>query len=334
MIQIISPVKLTTGGTELLHQLNFELEKLGADVCMAYYDKQSKMFVEVEINPNFEKYSSLRKKSVNLKDSKDSVIVVAETMLKHVKNIKNAKIYVWWLSVDNYKVNLNIEYLKDYGYNSFIYEIKKALTIVPLSKLRSYKHLVQSKYAHDYLMKNKISSEYLTDYINTQFTDSKSIHSKSNIICYNPVKGKNVTKKIIDYFSTKENSAEFVPIKNMTPQQVAETLQSAKIYIDFGWHPGKDRIPREARLQNCVIITGRRGSANNDVDIKIPQKFKFNEKDNRFLEDIYDVIMDVFKDFDKNIELQAEYKAAINDEKKIFENEVIRFYGEVNKKSI
>ncbi|KAA0126159.1 hypothetical protein FY557_18790 [Chryseobacterium sp. SN22] len=331
MIQIISPSKLTTGGTELLHQLNYELEKLGADVGMAYYDKEHKSFVEMEINPNFKKYSTKKNESVKLNDSTDNVIVVAETMLKHISAIKNAKVYVWWLSVDNYKVNLNLDYLKDYGFKSFIYEIKKALTITPISKLKGYKHLVQSKYAKDFLSSYSVQSEYLSDYINTGFLDVGPEINKSDIICYNPAKGKNVTKRIIDFYKNKNSAIRFIPIVNMNQKQVAETLRSAKIYIDFGWHPGKDRIPREARLQNCIIITGKRGSARNEEDIRIPQKYKFDEKSPDFLKNIDLIITDVVNNFDENLNSQNYYKEIINKERSLFEKEVARFYEEVIK---
>ena len=35
-----------------------------------------------------------------------------------------------------------------------------------------------------------------------------------------------------------------------------------QVYIDFGHHPGQDRLPREAVQCGCVVITGTRGSGN------------------------------------------------------------------------
>jgi hypothetical protein len=49
------------------------------------------------------------------------------------------------------------------------------------------------------------------------------------------------------------------------------------VYIDFGNHPGRDRIPREAAAMGCVVITNRRGSAENDVDIPIPNFLKIDD---------------------------------------------------------
>ena len=47
----------------------------------------------------------------------------------------------------------------------------------------------------------------------------------------------------------------------MTPEQVVDLMSESKVYIDFGNHPGKDRIPREAVINGCCVITGVRGSA-------------------------------------------------------------------------
>lgn len=46
-------------------------------------------------------------------------------------------------------------------------------------------------------------------------------------------------------------------------------------YIDFGPHPGMDRLPREAALAGCVVITNREGAANFDDDVPLPSEFKF-----------------------------------------------------------
>ena len=48
----------------------------------------------------------------------------------------------------------------------------------------------------------------------------------------------------------------------MTSKEVQELLSKCKVYIDFGHFPGKDRVPREAAMCNCCIITGKYGASN------------------------------------------------------------------------
>jgi hypothetical protein len=61
----------------------------------------------------------------------------------------------------------------------------------------------------------------------------------------------------------------------MTIDEVKELLSVAKIYIDFGCHPGKDRIPREAAMLGCCVVTGLEGSARFNEDLPIPIEYKF-----------------------------------------------------------
>ena len=54
---------------------------------------------------------------------------------------------------------------------------------------------------------------------------------------------------------------EFKPIRGMTRQQVIDAMRHAKLYLDFGEFPGRERMPREAALCGCCIITSKIGSA-------------------------------------------------------------------------
>jgi hypothetical protein len=38
-----------------------------------------------------------------------------------------------------------------------------------------------------------------------------------------------------------------------------------------------DRLPREAALAGCVVITNREGAAANDEDVPLPTRFKFHD---------------------------------------------------------
>ena len=43
--------------------------------------------------------------------------------------------------------------------------------------------------------------------------------------------------------------------------QIIQILSRSKIYIDFGFHPGVDHLPREAAILKNCIITNKEGSA-------------------------------------------------------------------------
>ena len=54
---------------------------------------------------------------------------------------------------------------------------------------------------------------------------------------------------------------DFVPIRDMNKAQVRDALFGARLYIDFGHHPGKDRVPREAAVAGAVVLLREAGAA-------------------------------------------------------------------------
>ena len=85
-------------------------------------------------------------------------------------------------------------------------------------------------------------------------------------------------------------------------------------------------MPREAVMADCCIITGRRGSANNGVDVPIPQKYKFDDSklvDNSMFREI---VSDIFSDYHKNVLNFIKYKDIIKNEQIIFKNQVSKIF--------
>jgi hypothetical protein len=113
-------------------------------------------------------------------------------------------------------------------------------------------HLYQSEYAKQHLIANGATHIYeMTEYISNPPVPDESIERSIDVL-FNPLKGVHYTDEI-----RKRSDAvmQFRPIGEgpgghirISPEQVRELLQRAKIYIDFGPHPGMDRLPREAAL--------------------------------------------------------------------------------------
>lgn len=189
-------------------------------------------------------------------------------------------------------------------------------------------HFVQSEYARQFVKLNGIAADkvhMVEDYLNQTFLTRAAqvdLSKKENIVAYNPKKGFEVVK----LFIADAPDIDWRPIENMTPAQVQELLASAKVYIDFGNHPGKDRIPREAAVSGCVVLVGKRGAAINDIDINIPAEFKFDMAGST-PRDVIDKIRAVFEDFPVAHEKQADYRARIHDDKNRFVNEVVEAFG-------
>ena len=175
-------------------------------------------------------------------------------------------------------------------------------------------HLVQSFYAKQHLKNKGINKLFfLSDYINKNFFKRNPDNlKKENIVLYNPKKGLNFTSKLIK----KTNDIKFIPIENMSRNEVISLMKKAKVYIDFGFHPGKDRLPREAAICNCCIIVGKKGSAKFQEDVPIPEEFKFERKVSN-IPNILNKIKECLYNYETNVEKFRDYRSYI---KKEYEN--------------
>ncbi len=299
-IYITAPAGFATGGCEALHLLCHHLRNELKAQCFMFY------IPEDHPSPNPPQYSHYETPFVRrIEDESKNILIVPE-IISHVRLLsryKNIRKGMWWLSVDNFflskifssKFKLfiprftnfilkkilkkNTINTQDIAYRKFMtrelmdrmFEEEKSLI-----NLADY-HLAQSFYAVDFLKGKGVKNVlYLSEYLNPNFLKiNTDLNLKEDFVVFNPLKGLNFTKKII---KASKGRIKFVPIINMTREQVIQTLQKAKIYIDFGNHPGKDRLPREAAILGCCVITGKKGSAAYYEDVPIPEKYKFDDR--------------------------------------------------------
>lgn len=322
IIYVACPSNVATGGPELLHQLVYKLNRLGMKALMYYYDFcgiGSPVHKEYEIYNN--KYTTM------IKDSFENILVVPEIATHLLYRYNKIQKIIWWLSVDNYYIATNdvCFFMKNFN---FIVAAKTFLNNLSIpSKEKFYKfddsqvvHFVQSEYAKQHLLSKNVENEkiyYLSDYINPKFFENEGTTNseKENIVVYNPKKGFEFTRKIIK----KARDITFVPIQNMSRDEVISLLRKAKVYIDFGNHPGKDRIPREAAISGCCVIVGKKGAANYFEDVPIDEEFKFIIS-TREIPKIIKKIKDCLINYSEEYRKFTQYREWIKKEEEIFDN--------------
>ena len=305
-IIVVCPGGTTTGGIELLHQLVDSLIEAGLKSHLLYYP----------FHKSFDKplaYSKYKGDKIMLDDvdCDSACFVLPETYTHLIKKFGPEKSVVWWMSVDNYISSSRTIYaVKNFLWPWNYCDIKKSTTL--LKKVKG--HLYQSEYAKLYLQNHGINNTLeLSDYINPDYIlagTNIDYAIKEDIVVYNPAKGIDQTKKIIGAMA----GYNFIPIVNMTRNEVTNLLIKAKVYIDFGNHPGKDRIPREAACLGCAVVTNRRGSALNSVDIPIAQIYKINDRQGNFELNAAEVLKSILMDFDNHSSKFDEYRKMITNE--------------------
>jgi hypothetical protein len=87
-------------------------------------------------------------------------------------------------------------------------------------------------------------------------------------------------------------------LENLTRDNVIKALTSSKLYLDLGEHPGTDRIPREAALLGCVVITNLRGSAANEDDVPLGKNFKLSDDKANFEVVVEKKIREILKNYE------------------------------------
>jgi hypothetical protein len=325
-VYVLCPPHVKTGGTELLHQLVHRINSLGGNAFIVY---QAKSKEDAHVSKAFSIYIDNFLLPEQIDDNENNLLVIPEIYCYLLNRFCHIKKAVWWLSVDNFL-------LFDGGFKGrirqrgFLKGILGALHGLTKQEFHnSYRllhkadmHLCQSYYAIDFLAKLGITKNiyYLSDYINDVYIENSSkidLNRKEDIVLYNPKKGFEFTRKLIE----QGKDIHWVAIQGMTTEEVQDLMRRSKVYIDFGNHPGKDRIPREAAMSFCCVITGKRGSAAFSEDVPIPAEYKFDD-DDKHIDNIIELIHSCVGDYDSRIKEFADYRNTILEEKEKFTDDI------------
>ncbi len=276
-IVILIPLGSRTGGPEALHQLSDALLQQGHDAIVWYvlpsdidgikdlYSRgqlSSETILDIGHRPSeideYKAYKTVTEARIQL--SKDMCFVIPEVYIELVKYFDFCKHLVWWLSVDN----------------AFGYLANGQVNLNYLRKKNCF-HGYQSNYAKNFLDAIHLHQSYaLSDH--TPKLEASTPPPRKHSVSINAG-----GKVIFDVDKLAKDIQEACGcdvhlLRNMTREQVYESLESSKLYIDLANFPGKDRMPREALLRGaCVFVTA--SGAGHGVDFDLPSEFVFDVND-------------------------------------------------------
>ncbi|MCR5099532.1 MAG: hypothetical protein K6B14_11390 [Lachnospiraceae bacterium] len=327
MIYVFAMENARSGGPELLHQLVYVLNIIGVPAKIAYFaDEYPLRIVDAQPIDIYEKYSVTTESDLAVIDQPENTVVLPEIAFLFLPELKNCKKMCWWLSVDGYitatvtQKGVTPEQMKDVKYLD-LYGFRNRDDIL---------HLAQSHYAISFLTNkmgvDKKYIDYLSDYLNDiylTFDESSSTEPRRNMVVFNPQKGGKRLARLID--ETKDEIFWF-PLQGLTRERMQAAMRLAKVYIDVGEHPGKDRIPREAAISGCCVITGRRGAAAYHEDVPIPDTYKIDDSTDVDVAKVKSLVFDIFENFDERSRDFEEYRQMIRGEKEQFVSDVMRIF--------
>lgn len=340
-IYVAIPDGETKGGVESLHQFVAGCRDIGYEAYAYYFNRKHTMTQIPE--PMRAKYN-LQVAEV-IEDVAENIIVFPEMYTYPLRKFHHIKKCVWFLSLDYY-----LESDPVYKAKGSLKRRKLPMILMPLAvtamavmttssfrRIRIYKdkipfYLYNCEYAHNYI-KRVCSYSYFAHYLCGPIDDIyfKPLNiKKEKIVSYNPKKSTGYTNKLIERVSMARPDILFVPIKNMTIEEVYSLLGRSAVYMDLGKFPGPERIPREASMMKCNIITSTMGSAgDNDIDVPIKSEYKFDLIDSN-MEKIRDLIIDMVDNYDLYVDSFDEYRQKVIEQKQRMYSDIKEFLNVCN----
>ena len=352
IIYIIVPANIRPGGPKDLHQLANILQKKHKNKIYIYY--YTIPGFKVEKNPVHSEYRKLKIPfTKKIYDEKKNILIFPE--LNHTieisKKYKKIQKVLWWMSLDNFLIsrfseknhriiksfiklpfkiisiinNLTFYFfgnLNFFKYLKFIYLYNPFINILKIENIRL--NLSQAEYVKINLLKKNIKSEHFSGFLKKVFINEGrklSIKNKKNIVCYNPRKSSKFMEAIIKY----NPDIKFVALKNYSIKNVVKILKSSKLYMDFGYHPGQDHMPREAVILKNCIITNKEGSALFYKDVPIEQSFKYRECYTN-LNRIRKKIKLIFENYPREIKKFKKFEKLVSNQETIFRKKVHKIF--------
>jgi hypothetical protein len=317
-IYIICPPKKATGGPEALHQLGYILNSLGYNAKMLY-----SKYKKDPVHPFYKNYKVPY--VTRAKDSADNVIIIPESMTNLIAKYPLSQKKVWWLSLDFYELLMNSREKKKNWIRKLIVPYKH--TEYRFEPNPTVTHWYQSQRTKEFLLTKKTDNEtaYLCDYVTELFFDNlPEFFTKENIITYNPKKGLDKIEK----YMTLLPQYTWQPLSGMSREEMRDTLRKAKLHIDFGYFPGRDKIPREALVSGVCLLTGRDGTSAFKEDLGIPEKYKLHEHEMQ-PEKVTGLINHLMNNYDEAFSEFLDFRAFVLNEKISMIENIKKLFGKV-----
>jgi hypothetical protein len=280
---------------------------------------------EQEVPANYQSYGAV---AGVFEDSAESVVIVPEVYPMLALRLKSRHRFLWWLSLSNYFSHKGDSSLRD----GFRYLKSRVRGRRPwrLESLGSLGHLSQSATVDEYLCHYGLQPLTLSDYLNPLFfEDVPKVkgRDRSDLILYNAKK----SGKAVALLRRTLPDFEFRGLVGLSPRELRELYGRSKMFVDFGPHPGRDRMPREAVSQGCALITGLRGTASNARDVPIPARYKLDENAPDFVQ-LFEVLARGIVDDYENVFQRdfAPFQAYTLGERALFRQQLGRFIHHVS----
>lgn len=319
-IHVYYPRGARSGGPEALHQLVDSLRRQGQDAYLA-------PIAGTEDAERVAEYAHYDAPEAEVQDVAGAAVVLPEVWFTSLAVFEHATPFCWWLSIDNAPV-----FSADWQFRDPWRPVTRQTPptespLLDLALARRVHHLTQSHYAWSYLFTRLgTCGSMLSDHTDPAPYDALELPppgDRGRTVAYNPVKADLVTEVLAGLLP----DVTFVPLAGMTRPELAASLAHSAIYLDLGFHPGKDRMPREAALAGATVVVARRGAGAYHADTPLPAEHRLLPTED-MVERAADVVRAILADPDTHLALQKDYREQVRTEKDRFDEQVRRIFVE------
>jgi hypothetical protein len=296
-IYLITFPRVYTGGITALYQLCHSLNNIGLNAKIGFpVSAFSK--IDTLIHKAYVSYNCKHTSLLSINDNNKTTLIIPESMPNLVDKFTNSIKILYWLSVDHYVIRSFPHSLLDFVrytlskftnfsspnpmyikllYNSYLaHYVSRHLAKLNVAVPNVSMHIVQSRYAYEFLRSLGVQHQQVfflhepleEDYL---FQD-RSYDGRDLGVAWNSRKAYPITLKIIKHL--RKLSIPINPLYNVGKEKMREILSRTKIFIDIGFHPGRDRPPREAVALGNIAVVNNHGGCFYYDDCMIEPPFK------------------------------------------------------------
>lgn len=315
------------GGAEVINMLAAHLKERGVDAKMFNWD------MEMYYQPDYfkERYDVNCASWTEIRNEEDYVIILPEVMIENPNNLNwfihgldKVQFIIWWLSTG-------------FMYNclSFKTSKRKIMAGLNLMKNRSL-NLCESELAMRDLLYHGLENRMIFQHGTSKvFVEHPVTSTKQRAVMYNGCK--QGTPEFVERLKPYMPDVEFLEVKPtnwgeyISKEELCDRFyDKSMVYIDFSGFEGRELMPREACLRNCVVFLGNEGDAETFDDYPLDDYYKLNRYDN--LEEVAAKIYDALDNYEKHLGNQRFFRNKCECEPMKWEWENTQLFGKLFKK--
>ena len=312
-----------------MHLLAHEIRRLGGQAFLTPWKRTYS-------RPRAEAYDPLNVPEAEIEDAKDVLVLTSEFSFIDLKGIKNAALAVWWLSFEN-SVPYHVHRLRNLRLRSAVRSQLMRKKILS-GEYGQYLRAVRVRRKRAIHFANSYHAKHL---MNTRFhlhadmlaapaqvlASAHVVQKQARQVSYNPAKG---GEKRVQALSSQRPDLVFVPISGLNPTEVTRTLAESSIYLDLGYFPGKDRLPREAALLGVPVVVANLGAARFDEDYRLASWQRIDVHSDAWERDTLNAIDRVLRNPSQARQDQRPFERQVASEASRFTDQVLEHFFELH----